>query len=73
MAAITVSARAIELARLRKGLSPADLAAAVGISEGQLRRIRAGQIRRPHTETLHRLATVLDVDIAELLEAEVAS
>ena len=52
--------------RKKKGLTQAELAAAVGVSTSAVGNWEAG-LRRPRYDTLLRLASVLDVTIDDLL------
>lgn len=49
--------------RLQRGLRQADIA---NVDEKEIRRIEAGEIKKPHATTLKNIALALEVDAAEL-------
>ena len=55
--------------RLNKGLSQANLAKLIGVSQTHVYRIEAGEMVRPPRDLIERLAVALDVDINILLDA----
>lgn len=57
----------IRMERNRSGLSLARLAEMTGISKTYLVRLEGDEKANPSLETLHRIATALDVTVADLL------
>ena len=68
-----MTGRRIAELRARQGLSQAKLARVAGISRQTLRAIEGGTVRRPHDYTLARIASALEVTVAELLGEEEAA
>jgi transcriptional regulator with XRE-family HTH domain len=59
---------ALRYHRIRAHLSQQTLANLSDLATGTISRWETGSVRRPHWETLERLAAVLKVDPEELLE-----
>jgi transcriptional regulator with XRE-family HTH domain len=57
----------IRTARVRRSLSQADLATRAGLSVDTIRKLEQAQRHTARIDTLHRIAAVLDLDVAELL------
>jgi transcriptional regulator with XRE-family HTH domain len=55
----------------RAGLPNTAVAAAVQVSEGAVRKMRRGHIRRPNLATVQRLATLLNVSVADLTTGDI--
>lgn len=61
----------IKRARKTLGLSQAELARKAGVSPAYLSELEAGHARRPSGDVLLRIASALDMTIAELLDEDV--
>lgn len=61
----------IKQARKRLGMSQADLARKARVSAAYLSELEAGHARRPSGDVLLRIASALDMTIAELLDEDV--
>jgi transcriptional regulator with XRE-family HTH domain len=57
----------IKTARQRRSITQADLAAQAGVSADTIRKLEQGQRHTARMDTLIRIATVLDQDVADLL------
>lgn len=57
---------ALRRARVNKGLSVVELAAASGVSPEQIRNIESGRARTPREKTLGKLAAPLGLEPAEI-------
>lgn len=67
------TAKAFRSARIRAGLSVAELSKRSGVSAQQLHKIEAGQHTRPRMETARAVAGALGVEVTDLLVCEVAA
>ena len=64
----TALGRTIQAARHAKGLTAYEVAHRTGVvHRATIQRIESGEITRPRTETLQRLAQVLDLELDDLL------
>lgn len=68
-APIVTLAGIVRVKRMELGLSQEELAEAVGMSQGWVAKIEAGDIHYPRKKTLERMAFVLRVSFADLLIA----
>jgi transcriptional regulator with XRE-family HTH domain len=59
--------------RHRKGLSQKKLSQMVGISQVSIFRMERGDVEKPTTQVIERLANVLDIDIHTLIKATIPS
>ena len=59
--------------RHRKGLSQKKLSKMVGISQVSIFRMERGDVEKPTTQVIERLANVLDIDIHTLIKATIPS
>ena len=60
---------ALATARIRAGLSQADLATAAGISQPHMSRIESGARMYPHPRIIRAIAAALNMDIDSLVSA----
>lgn len=67
----SLDAARLDAAITRAGLPNRRLASAVGISERAIRKLRAGQVRRPNLIVVSRLADQLGVPVADLTIGDV--
>src|SRR5947209_6132768 len=61
--------RLVKDLRDKKGWTQEELAEKSGLSIRAIQRIEAGETKRPNSDTLQRLATALEIDVAELQKA----